>query len=276
MAVLSRANQFAISLTLLTLTLGTYYSYQNNTYLDTSNPLIANLAHPHEANSYFASKKTVLNQLFVKRAWGWTSAVFWAVWILADERLVSGGIQTIDAVGRWFAATGLWMIFAGWFFGPSLFARFLSYSGGECVISVPASSAQDFPHVISVPAAFCDTRIPVSPVTHPALFSDPALASFAGHQFKPDFKAVPRLYKGHDISGHTFLLTLCTLFLIDALVRARRGAATTPSVIAQVVGWGFVALWLVMLGSTAVYFHTWGEKASAYGELVVSRLESVN
>lgn len=66
-----------LSLALLTvaLTLGTAYSVLAHTYLDTSNPLIANLPHPAHNKSYFARKSNVFNQVFVKRAWGWTVGV---------------------------------------------------------------------------------------------------------------------------------------------------------------------------------------------------------
>jgi len=243
---------------------GTLYSILHNTYLDTSNPLLTHLPHPSHKHSYFASKKNILNQLFVKQAWYWTSAAFWAVWFTANEQGVVGGVRTVDAAGRWLTTTAVFGLFASWFFGPSLFARLLSISGGECVIYVPPPPGVEEPHVIQVPSSFCAYRTTVTPETHPSLFSQPPFASFSAEGFATDFKAVPKLYKGHDVSGHVFLLTLSVLFLVDALVRARRGKPSLESNVAQAAAWSLVGLWVVMLGATAVYFHTWEEKASAF------------
>jgi len=274
MAILPTRTLAALSLTSLVVIFGTLYGIINHTYLDTSNPLLTNLPHPSHKDSYFASKGNVLNQWFVKLAWGWTSAAFWAVWITAQEDAVLGGVKTIDSIGKWLANNLVWMVFASWFFGPSLFSRITAYSGAECVISVPAPSSLDGSgspaQVISVPTSFCEYRTTVTPETHPALFAHPPVAAFFGSEgIQPGFKAVPRLYKGHDVSGHTFLLTLSVLFLVDTLVRARRGRVEGAALVAQTAGWLLVVLWLVMLGATAVYFHTWQEKASGFVIAVV-------
>jgi len=177
----------------------------------------------------------------------------------------------MDSIGKWLANTLVWVVFAGWFFGPSLFSRITAYSGAECVISIPPPPSLDTSNtipsqLISVPASFCQYRTTVTPETHPALFAHPPVAAFLGSEggLQPGFKAVPRLYKGHDVSGHTFLLTLSVLFLVDALVRARRGKVEGVAFVAQSAGWLLVGLWLVMMGATAVYFHTWQEKASGF------------
>ncbi|KAG8908792.1 hypothetical protein FRB99_003030 [Tulasnella sp. 403] len=266
MAVFSRHAVITLVIISTIVVYGTVSSVRNNTFLDTSNPLLAHLPHPSHGKSYFASKKNIFNQVFVKKAWGWTSAAFWAVWLTADEHGVAGGVKTIDAIGKWVTTTAVWMAFAAWFFGPSLFSRIGAYSGAECVIQVPHTSSLDgtpaAPHLITIPATFCEGRIAVSPETHPALFASPPSSGLVLEEFglQPGWKVFPKMYRGHDVSGHTFLLALSTLFLVDALVRARKGRLSGSAIVSQLAAWLLVGLWLVMLGTTALYFHTWDEK----------------
>lgn len=277
MAVFSRRhNQLALAATTTIVVLGTLLSIQNESFLDTSNPIIANLPHPHHHKSYFASKQTILNRAFVKYAWAWTTAAFWAIWWTASEDGVTGGVKTLDQAGKWIGTTLVWGSFASWFFGPSLFHRIVALTGGECVIHVPAppgvpqaAGIQQPPaHYVAVPSEFCLTRTIVTPESHPALFASPPLAAWLadGLGYDPSYKIIPKLSRGHDISGHTFLLTLSILFLVDALAKARRGRSTPLALSAQAAGWALVTLWMTMLGATALYFHNWQEKASGFGE----------
>lgn len=276
MPVFSRHNTAALAVLASIVAVGTLLSIKNDSFLDTSNPFISQLPHPHQGKSYFASKKTILNRVFVKYAWGWTSAVFWAIWLAADENEVKGGVKTLDQAGKWLSTSLVWGAFASWFFGPSLFNRIISITGGECVVYVPAPQGPSgapgvqAPHasVIAVPIEFCTTKTIVTPDSHPALFAHPPLADWLANNlgFDPAYKIIPKLTRGHDISGHTFLLTLSALFLVDALVKAARGKSTTGALATQAAGWALVGLWTTMLWATAVYFHTWQEKASGFGE----------
>ncbi|KAG8979712.1 hypothetical protein FRB93_009895 [Tulasnella sp. JGI-2019a] len=293
MTVLSPRIQISLALITGILLCGTVYSIRNGTFLDTSNPLLASLPHPAYQHGFFANKKNILNQWFVKKSWGWTSLAFWAVWLTAPA-----GSSAKDglAIGRWIGATLVWTLFVGWFFGPSLFDRIGDFSGRECVILLPpgiSAAAPGSPTVsemlysaIAVPAKFCLGRVAISPESHPALFAHPpeSLEAAAAHvpsmpELKESLKGfVPRFYHGHDVSGHTFLLTLSVLLLVDHLVRARRPAQankasaaahqTPPTgllwLVSLVAGWALVGLWLVMLGATAVYYHTWQEKLSGF------------
>ncbi|KAG8986545.1 hypothetical protein FRB90_003927, partial [Tulasnella sp. 427] len=274
MPVFSRHNTVTIAVLASIVLVGTLLSIQNQSFLDTSNPLISHLPHPHAAKSYFASKGTILNRVFVKYAWAWTTVVFWAIWLGADEKEVKGGVKTLDQAGKWLGTTLVWGAFASWFFGPSLFSRIVSLTGGECVVLMPAPQGTPQvagvevppPHLIAIPTEFCTTRTIVTPEFHPALFAHPPLAEYLaqGLGFDPSYKIVPKLTRGHDISGHTFLLTISTLFLVDALVKAKRGKVTSVSMASQFAGWALVGLWTTMLWATALYFHTWQEKASGF------------
>jgi len=264
----------ALALIALITLSGTIYSYRHGTFLDTSNPLLAHLPHPH-SHVFFANKKNVLNQLFVKKAWGWTSLAFWVVWF-------SGGATAdIPSVKKWASTTLVWFTFAGWFFGPSLFHRIGMLSGMECVVTLPPGEANGVQTLLTIPTQFCSTRTPISPETHPALFVHPPQSFSTAEAHFPRMPAwkgdlqglIPKFYRGHDVSGHTFLLTLSVLFLVDHLVRTRRfvqGNGGLSWTLSSAAAWALVGLWMVMLGATAVYFHTWQEKLSGFLIAVVS------
>ena len=73
---------------------GTAYSVLFGTYLDTSNPLLTHLPHPLSDTHYFASKKNFLNVYFIKKAWGWTSAVFLFSWFTTPRPRHQAQTQT--------------------------------------------------------------------------------------------------------------------------------------------------------------------------------------
>ncbi len=89
------------------------------------------------------------------------------------------------------------------FLDPALLDRAILASGGDCFVSLPSGETMTVPH------DFCFTKSTLTPAeTH--LFS----ASFVA---PPGWEGKPRLRKGHDISGHIFLLTMSILFLADQL-----------------------------------------------------------
>jgi hypothetical protein len=147
------------------------------------------------------------------------------------------------------------MVFTSWFFGPAVIERVVIASGGECILHVPAGEQ------ISLPIEMCYTKAPVSHLSHPHLFSESLVQPPTYWQ-----GAVPRLKKGHDISGHIFLLTMSTLFLADQLRASLRvrswSQAHTLAVAANVA---LIAIWLFATYTTSVYFHSPLEKATGYG-----------
>ncbi|KAF8590959.1 hypothetical protein K439DRAFT_1644485 [Ramaria rubella] len=238
---------------------GTLYSVVYHTYLDTSDPLLSHLPHPLHHQSIFAQKSNIFNSLFVKKAWGWTSAAFAAVWLSSPSN-----IRTRDAWGKWGIATMVWGIFAAWFFGPGVLERLAVASGGECVLQLPPEVPGQSPTLLSVPVEYCFTKSTISPRTHPTLFvtslSSTLDATWAGN---------PRLYRGHDVSGHIFLLTLAVLFLHDQLEPAWRlinsTAPTTMWYKATVaVASALLGLWFIMSFATSIYWHTPFEKLTGF------------
>lgn len=240
------------------LAVGIIYSVVYDTYLDTSDPLLTNLPHPLAKTDYFANKSNLLNLIFIKRAWGWTSAAFLFLYLTSP-----GAEPNLERMYKWLAETAAWVIFTSWFFGPAVLDRVIAYSGGECILALPAGG------VVPVPQQYCFSKSPISPSTHPALFSNPLLMPDA------TWRAVPRMRKGHDISGHVFLLTMCVLFLADQLnMSLRRGSAAWPTMHKVAVGFNvaLIGVWLFATYTTGVYFHTVFEKITGYREWCVSQI----
>lgn len=236
---------------------GTVYSVTYNTYLDTSDPLLTNLPHRLHKTHYFSSKGNALNVLFSKRAWGWISAAFLGLYFTSPPAL-----RYVERLYKFFAETLVWLLFTGWFFGPSLLARLTVSTGGECFVHLPSGAA------VNVPENYCYSRSTVSPMTHPALFA----ASLA---FPTDsWSQIPRLRRGHDVSGHVFLLTMGILFLseqlhLSILLRQQPSQSKQSYVppyhpLAMVFAFLVVLVAYFAVWTTSVYFHTPLEKFSGF------------
>lgn len=261
-----RVTYVALSSILL---LGTIYSVVNQTYLDTSDPLVAlgSVKHPLHDHTYFARKGNILNTVFIKRAWGWTSAAFFALWLTyptVNPTIRGGrriGMSARERLLKWIAATFVWLVFAAWFFGPAIIDRIIAASGGECVVRLPSGK------VLGVPVQYCIDRSILSPATHPELFFVPPLAL---PDMQSDWRTRPRMMRGHDVSGHVFLLTMSLLFLADMV----RPSLALPSHLRStahniaLIGTGtLMVIWLFSEFVTSVYFHNPAEKFTGYSEL---------
>jgi len=224
---------------------GTAYSATYDTYLDTSN--LGYLPHPLHDTDYFARKDNLLNVYFIKKAWGWTSAVFLFSWFTSPS-----SARTKESMFKWLAETASWLVFTGWFFGPAIIERVNIASGGLCAIVLPSGDS------VVVPPDYCFTKATLSPVTHPNFFTTSLLLS-------PEFHAIPRLRKGHDVSGHIFLLTMSVLFLSDHL-RASFRAKEWPPLHKWAVGanLALIGTWLFACYTTSIYFHSPFEKFTGF------------
>jgi len=237
----------AISVISAILLFGTIFSVVNNTYLDTSNPLLTHLPHPLSKTHYFATKSNPLNVYFIKKAVGWTTAAFLFLWFTSPPQ-----VRTLHRVLKYLVYMVVWLIFTSWFFGPAIIERLIVASGGQCIIALPSGDP------VTVPHEFCYTKTTVTPETNPTLFT----STFTQ---PPGWRGVPRLRKGHDISGHVFLLTLSALFLFDQLRPSFRVAQWSTlhrwAVIANIVT---IGICLFAIGTTAVYFHSPFEKLTGF------------
>ena len=233
----------ALILAALAVGRGTYYSLQNYTYLDTSNPLLSSQSHPLAATHALASKRSILNVVFLKWSWAWTTVVFLPL-------LLTSPVQRTRRLLQWIFATGAWYILTLWFFGPSLLARLTIASGGECGLHIGRA-------FIPIPHTYCIAGLPVARSTHPELFP----AVLAEVEALANDPLIPRLRRGHDISGHVFLLTLAVLFLADQLRQTRFSAHRY----ALGASGALLSLWIFSLWATSVYFHAPSEKISGFG-----------
>ncbi|KAF9024831.1 hypothetical protein BDZ89DRAFT_1068769 [Hymenopellis radicata] len=190
---------------------------------------------------YWASKSNFLNVYFIKYAWGWTSAAFLALWATSPP-----SSRTASRLAKWTAETCAWLVFTSWFFGPALIERFIVASGGDCFVSLPSGE------VITVPQEYCFQKTPINPVDHASLLA----SSQASFSVPPEWRGKPRLRKGHDISGHIFLLTMASLFSSTSFSEPW-SALHTYAVWANVA---LVGLWLLASCTTSIYFHSPFEK----------------
>ncbi|CAI2183692.1 6206_t:CDS:1 [Funneliformis geosporum] len=79
--------------------------------------------------SYWSSRSNIINKLFVKVGWFWTTIVFiiYAIRVIHNNKL-----EQIKSIVRWGFATLYWYIFTQWFFGPSVMDRVFVITGGVC------------------------------------------------------------------------------------------------------------------------------------------------
>jgi hypothetical protein len=221
---------------------GTFYSLQNSTYLDTSDPILTSQPHPLVATHILASKRSLLNVVFLKWSWAWTTAAFLPL-------LFTSSVKRTRRLLQWAFAGVAWFILTSWFFGPSLFTRLAAASGGECGLHIGKA-------FVPIPQTYCSTSVPVARTTHPELFP----VVFEGTEAQFNDPLIPRLRRGHDVSGHVFLLTLCVLFLADQLRQTR----TSAHLYAIGTGGALLLLWVFSLWVTSVYFHAPSEKISGF------------
>lgn len=181
-------------------------------------------------DSYFARKGNVVNVLFVKYGWFWTSLAF-ATHAARLRSSAAAGAALAQAGLRWALATAWWVVVTQWCWGPPLMDRAFLVTGGAC-------------HVLQEAAAGAATA---------AARGGLALASSAACKLQGG-----QWRGGHDLSGHVFLLTHASLFLWSELLpslRAGRWRGLASGAVLAVL-----ALWWWMLLMTGLYFHTWTEK----------------
>lgn len=232
----------ALIVTAVAVAHGTYYSLQNSTYLDTSDPILTSQPHPLAKTHILASKRSLLNVVFLKWSWAWTTAAFLPL-------LFTSPVRRTRRLLQWAFASVAWFILTSWFFGPSLFTRLTAASGGECVLHIGET-------FVPIPQTYCLTSVPVARATHPELFP----VVFEGAEAQANDPLIPRLRRGHDVSGHIYLLTLCVLFLADQLRQTR----TSAHRYAIGIGGAILLLWVFSLWVTGAYFHAPSEKISGF------------
>ena len=272
--------------------MGTTISLIFHTSLNTSLP------HTHlpERAHLFARKSNPINSVFVKYAWFWTSLAYLLHLLASPPARPSRRAR----LAFWALATVPWLAFTTWFFGAGLGDRIIALSGGSCAVALPTewglgpaeleglgimTSTDSDQLYLPLAHSFCSFRLPVTPASHPELFSllppvqtDTTLNALRPTSSHPSLTLPnPRWYRGFDISGHAFLLTHSALVLARELGPSWRGERASP--VGRAAGWGrwvhrlatiggtaLVGIWVWMLGMTGVWFHNPPEKLSGLGQ----------
>lgn len=299
--------------------------------------------------TFLADRRNLLNRLFTKFAWFWTTFAFVAQAITLrsktprrdivktenrnedssavkekneiqiegqQKRTVSAktnkdvdlqatvmGALSISLL-RYVIATILWVFFARWFLGPPVMERIRHYTGGVCV-PVHHSDTQKGSSTINsllpstIETQYCYTGASISEKSHPQLFT-----SFGTSNVSPGILR-PRWKGGHDISGHTYILIISSLYLLEEITpflpylfptsfhqsiatilprplwapinpfsrTAQQSQATAnQNLIAISAILTLVTLWTGSLIVTSIYFHTPQEKFSG---LIVALVASL-
>ncbi|GAA6023562.1 hypothetical protein JCM11491_005345 [Sporobolomyces phaffii] len=242
-------------------------------------------AFPVPSLPYFADKRNGLNQLFVKRSWGWVTAIFilhsLALFLTAPLLTVSSSSKRSDApapsqpaihlspaaktpfnlvvasLRRYLLSALFWFYLTQktWFgsrTGPSISHRILRTSGAICV---PANLSSSSSSTVTADATAC-TGAP-------------------GEYWRG----------GHDVSGHAFMMIHCAMFLFElvhpllpsllpryfAATSARTQPRRLPLAVAA-TAWTSIAVmalcwWMLLM--TSLFFHSPSEKLSgvAFGVL---------
>ncbi|KAK9467935.1 inositol phospholipid synthesis and fat-storage-inducing TM-domain-containing protein [Lipomyces arxii] len=178
-----------------------------------------------QPDNYFSSKRNVFNQVFVKNGWFWTTIAY----MLNGIRLrISSPTKMLV---RYLIATLWWFVFTQWFFGAPIMDRVFIRTGGMCFADGPGS------------VDLVEER-----PTHDTW------TSLGCRHMNGAWEG------GHDVSGHSFLLTHSSLFLWYEIlpVIVERGPLLRQYNSKLV--FALLALWWWMLLMTGIYFHTFKEK----------------
>ncbi|KAL2871149.1 putative inositol phospholipid biosynthesis protein Scs3 [Aspergillus lucknowensis] len=218
--------------------------------------------------NYFARKDNIFNIYFVKIGWVWMTLAFFAL-LLAYPGSPTRGRRQAQAALRYLLATAAWYGTTQWFFGPAIIDRSFVITGGKCeAVLKELHGSVDGDGVLG---AVGEETLGV--------YLTAAACKAAGGAWRG----------GHDVSGHVFMLVLVTAalgFELLGVVAQIRGQGEGEGVVvnggvdggekgAQGSGSGGEArTWILrfvgvvvglswwMLLMTAIWFHTWLEKAN--------------
>ncbi|KAL4911336.1 hypothetical protein BDW74DRAFT_142783 [Aspergillus multicolor] len=215
--------------------------------------------------NYFARKDNIFNIFFVKIGWIWFTLAFGAL-ILSYTPSPDRGRRQAQALSRYALATLVWYLVTQWFFGPAIIDRSFVITGGRCEDALA-----------ELHAAESEKGVVGARVDDFGTYLTATACKAAGGEWSG----------GHDVSGHVFMLVLVTAVLgFEAVGVMMQGdgeaTATAPDADAnektktgvevesgnEIRTWtlrfvaGIIGLGGWMLLMTAIWFHTWLEKAN--------------
>ncbi|GAA5862949.1 hypothetical protein JCM8547_003630 [Rhodosporidiobolus lusitaniae] len=180
-------------------------------------------AFPIPSLPFFADKRNFLNQLFVKRSWGWVTSIFLflsiTLFIFHPHHPASSSptppthprgsprpttVHLLTTLRRFLLASLFWFYLtqATWFgtrLGPSVAFRILRASGATCVPSAVSSAP------LSEVAAGGSKGLHVDGPNEPGVAETLVCTGAKGEYWRG----------GHDVSGHAFMMVHAALFLFE-------------------------------------------------------------
>ncbi|PVV03577.1 hypothetical protein BB560_001947 [Smittium megazygosporum] len=214
--------------------------------------------------TFILDKRNPINKYFSKFCWGWTSLVFFLSCLFSLDSVARIGLpkntklreidlfkakhSQLNAFVNYVFATGYWIFLTQWLFGPSIFDRVFTYTGGGCFMFTAISDndgmGSDLGQVSSV-------------------YQKSALVS----TFQQCRKAGGTWEGGVDISGHCFLLFHSAIFLVYvvlplATVHRKENISTVLKLFRAILIFSIYVLiymWAFSLLITSWKFHHFAE-----------------
>ncbi|PVU87160.1 hypothetical protein BB559_006219 [Furculomyces boomerangus] len=197
--------------------------------------------------TFFMDKRNPLNKYLAKFAWGWTSILMWlsSIIVLAGlSGLIGGGGVSrkrrnvaVRLITGYIMATLYWTFLVNWFFGPSVFDRIYTKTGGVCMVYTGGDMES---YVVNE-----------------------SILTFSG------CRGVKGTWQnGFDVSGHSFLLSHSAFFLFEFVIGYYLTFSTTRrSILYDIVAFVtavFLGIWAIMLFFTSWKFHSYSEILSGF------------
>lgn len=221
-----------------------------------------------QVNNYWNYKGNVVNQLFVKKGWAWTTVVIFMFYALQvrNRRMLTTSMAR--GVARYVAVTLWWWLFTQWCFGMPIMDRVFVLTGGQCVVIDEHPKFPDVAHLFNHQDEL-------------SAFTSKLVTSYACRKVSGSWQG------GHDPLGHVFLMVHASLYmfmegeptwlgwghfvaLLKLLSNQIRAAPNFPAKSELVLKFvlrnphvllmGLISLWWGMLFMTNVYFHSILEK----------------
>lgn len=249
--------------------------------------LVHLLSPEEEVYNYYNDKKNILNQLFVKKGWGWTTfcVVLFYVLVIMRNRSKQDSLKSESAttksattktsttksstvslltgvVVRYIIATIWWIFFTQWFFGFPIMDRVFVFTGGQCVID--KNVGHPFLHLFQANGR--------------GKFGSMLVSSYHCRRIRGSWEG------GHDPSGHVFLMVHSSLYMFmeglsqwtswnqlgSNIRKFLAGLSLSRSKVQVITHFlvenphivliQLITLWWFMLLMTNIYFHSIYEK----------------
>lgn len=230
-----------------------------------------------EIYNYYNDKNNIINQIFVKRGWFWTTLVvfvFHASTLYHQEHPRTKNkpisLLIIASVMNYVVITLWWILFTQWCFGLPIMDKVFVATGGKCI---DVEKGKVMQKMASLSHAFVESGVE-------GIVESNRITSKTCRQLRGNWTG------GHDPSGHVFILIHASLYMFfeispywiswkqfinkfvrlnsswkdDSLVikgnKLGRFLINNPVVIVMML----IGLWWFMLLMTNIYFHSIGEK----------------